>query len=232
MNRLVYPVRESRFLADARARMPDTRVLPFATGARYTVVGKDVELDERAGIVAGLVDPRADEDLEHAGGTDFRPLEVPAVVDPNLDGRGILAIRTTCEAWVSGALVRALAKAWPAGEIRYLLEVVWPGGMDVYAVAASGGEATLERTTDPSWDVRCVVAGSMLCDVIEAKRPWGDLLLGGTLRGCSRAHSVDARGVRELGIQPLFLYAAISYEESVENALEATINRIVRRVPS
>lgn len=228
MNRLVYPVTESRFLHDARARLPAARVLPFTTGARYTVRGSEVTLDERAGIAAGFVDPRADD--ERDASTDFRPLEVPPVFDPNVDGRTVDAIRTMCDAWVKEALVSALARTpiERPSAVRYLLEVVWPGGVDAYTITSANGAATLESDLDASWDVRCAVAGSMLCDVIEAKRSWGDLLLGGTLRASSRAYAVDAQGLREIVLQPLFLYSAISYEESVERALEATVERLVR----
>jgi hypothetical protein len=208
--------------------MPHARVLPFTTGARYTVHGNDVALQERAGIVAGIVQPRAEDEGE--GSTDFRPLEVPPVFDPNLDGRPVEVIRGTCDAWVKGALVTALARAPIEGSsaVRHLLEVVWPGGVDAYTIAIANGAATLERRVDPSWDVRCAVAGSMLCDVIEAKRSWGDLLLGGTLRASSRAYTVDAHGLAEIVLQPLFLYAAISYEESVERALESMVERLLR----
>jgi hypothetical protein len=228
MNRLVYPLSASRFLQDARARMPAARVLPFTTGARYTVTGSDVALDERGGIAAGLVVHGAED--AHEGSTDFRPLEIPPVFDPNLDGRAVDAIRATCAAWVESALAPALARSKPdaPSTIRYLLEVVWPGDVDAYTITRTASETTVARTMDPSWDVRCAVAGSMLCDVIEAKRSWGDLLLGGSLRACSRAYTVDARGMREIVLQPLFLYAAISYEESVERALEATVERLIR----
>lgn len=231
MNRLVYPVTHARFLRDARARMPDVQVLPFTMGARYTVVGRDVEVDDRGGIAAGLVRPSAYDEADES--TEFRPLEVPPVVDPNLDGRSVDAIRAACATWVENVLVDALARARIAatGELRYVLEIAWPGGVDAYTITATrddaGARARVSRTTDPAWDVRCIVAGSMLCDVVEAKRSWGDLLLGGMLRASSRAYAVDSRGMREVVLQPLFLYEAISYEESVERSLDSAVARLL-----
>lgn len=231
MNRLVYPVLASRFLRDAAARMPRARLLSFATGARYTVVGDTVDVDERGGISAGLVRPRAYEEREES--TDFRPLEVPPVLDPNLAGRSVDAIRGTCATWVEQQLVAALARTQveASGALRYLLEIVWPGGVDAYTItvtrSTAGVAATFAPTMDPAWDVRCIVAGSMLCDVVEAKRSWADALLGGLLRGASRAYAVDSRGVREVVLQPLFLYEAISYEESVERSLDSAVERLL-----
>ncbi|MBS2014727.1 MAG: MBL fold metallo-hydrolase [Deltaproteobacteria bacterium] len=232
MNRLVYPVHEPRFLRDAAARMPTTRVLPFTMGARFTIVGREVEVDARGGIAAGLVQPRTIDPEEE--GTDFRPLEIPPVSDPNLGGREVETLRAIAATWVERSLVVALAKssARPSLTLRYLLEIVWPGGVDAFTIAVTGSSATLAKEMDPSWDVRCVVAGSMLCDVVSGVRSWGDLLLGGMLRGVSRAYEVDARGMRPIVLQPLFLYAAISYEESVERSLEATVHRLLEGSPS
>jgi len=231
MNRLVYPVTHARFLRDARARMPGVQVLPFTMGARYTVAGRDVEVDERGAVAAGLVRPSAFDEAEES--TEFRPLEVPPLRDPNVEGRSNDAIRTTCASWVENVLVEALARApiEASGELRYVLEIVWPGGVDTYTIIVTrnemGARGRLSRTTDSAWDVRCIVAGSMLCDVVEAKRSWGDLLLGGMLRGTSRAYAVDSRGMREIVLQPLFLYEAISYEESVERSLDSAVERLL-----
>ena len=74
------------------------------------------------------------------------------------------------------------------------------------------------------WDVRCAVAGSLLTGVIEGRRHWGELLLGGMLRGSTRAYEVDVGGLRALPLQPLFVYESISYEQSVIRALESELS--------
>ncbi|MBN9164863.1 MAG: hypothetical protein BGO98_20925 [Myxococcales bacterium 68-20] len=215
MNRLVYPVTETRFIEDASARMPWARVVRHRTGATYRVAGGDVSIDGSGAIDAGLVatgdalvDPRS-----------FRPLEIPAIADPNLDSRPEADLRARIEAWVREALVPSLERAAAQRRLRYVLEVVLPSTVDVYAIA-TGGTATLTRGDDGEWDVRCAVAGSLLVDVIEARRHWGDLLLGGMLRACSRAREVDERGLRPIPLQPLFVYEAISYEQSILRMLD------------
>ncbi|MBX3264857.1 MAG: MBL fold metallo-hydrolase [Labilithrix sp.] len=215
MNRLVYPVTEARFVEDATARMPGTRVLRHVTGATYRVAGGDVSVDEAGAIDAGLVsvsaalpDPRA-----------FRPLDIPPIVDPNLAARPEDELRGRAAAWVAESLVPALERAAEGRRLRYVLEIVLPRTVDVFTLT-TGAATTLSRDDHLEWDVRCAVAGSLLVDVIEARRHWGELLLGGMLRAATRAHEVDERGLRPVVLQPLFVYEALSYEESVLRALD------------
>lgn len=58
------------------------------------------------------------------------------------------------------------------------------------------------------------------CDVLDGRRHWGDLLLGGHLRACSRAYDVGERGLVRARVTPIFLYEALSYSASVERAVE------------
>lgn len=215
MNRLVHPVTEAQFLQDIRARLPSARAERHITGATYRVRGGDVTVDEDGATRAGLVtrvgalpDPRS-----------FRPLEIPPIVDPNLDARPEGELRSLLEAWVRDALVPALERAAGGRHVRYVLEVVLPATTDIYTIDTARTPA-LTRDDDEAWDVRCAVAGSLLADVIEGRRHWGDLLLGGMLRGCSRAREVDEEGLRPISLQPLFVYEAISYEESIHRALD------------
>ncbi|MBX3223493.1 MAG: MBL fold metallo-hydrolase [Labilithrix sp.] len=215
MNRLVYPVTETRFLEDAAARMPGTRLFGHRTGATYRVAGGDVSVDATGAIDTGLVaslgtidDPRV-----------FRPLEIPPIVDPNLDARPEEELRERAATWIAGALVPSLERAAGRRRLRYVLEVVLPRTVDVYTVT-TGGPVTLTRDDHLDWDVRCAVAGSFLVDVIEARRHWGELLLGGMLRAASRACEVDVRGLRAIPLQPLFVYEALSYEESIRRVLD------------
>ncbi len=217
MNRLVYPVTETQFLADMYARSPSTRSERHVTGATYRVRGGDVVVDHdgavRSGIVTGVgspSDPRS-----------FRPLEIPHVADPNLDARPVDELRSIASVWVRNVLVPALERAAGQRRLRWVLEVVLPSTTDVFTIDnVAGGHAKLTNDDHADWDVRCVVAGSLLVDVLEARRHWGDLLLGGMLRACSRARHVDARGLRRIPLQPLFVYEALSYEESLRRMLD------------
>ncbi|MDF2697325.1 MAG: hypothetical protein K0S65_5708 [Labilithrix sp.] len=209
MNRLAYPMSEARFLEDATARMPSTRMLPHLTGATYRVVDGDAVVEARGAIDAGLViavgsrsDPRT-----------FRPLEIPPIQDPNLDARPETALRSSIDTWVIDVLVPSVQRSARGRSLRYVLEVVLPTVTDVYTIET--GTGVVLRGDSAAWDVRCAVAGSLLVDVIEARRHWGDLLLGGMLRACSRACHVDERGLRPIALQPLFVYEAISYEQSI-----------------
>lgn len=215
MNRLVYPVTEARFLRDFAARSPSTRAERHLTGATYRVRGGDVTVDRDGAIREGLI--------THVGSPDdprsFRPLEIPPIVDPNLGARPEAELRSIVEPWIRNTLVPSLERAARGRRLRWVLEVVLPATTDVYTIE-TGGPALLTRDDHLDWDVRCAVAGSLLVDVIEARRHWGDLLLGGMLRACCRAVEVDAHGLRPIPLQPLFVYEAISYEDSVQRALD------------
>jgi Beta-lactamase superfamily domain len=216
MNRLAYPVSEARFIEDATARMPGTCVLRHLTGATYRVANREVRVDASGALDAGLVtavgelhDPRV-----------FRPLEIPPIEDPNLDGRPPAQLRDATGAWVRDVLLPSVERASRGRRLRYVLEIVLPDRLDLFTIDTGTRPALLRNDDDSDWDVRCAVAGSLLLDVIEGRRHWGDLLLGGMLRACSRACHVDAQGVRPIPLQPLFVYEAISYEDSILRVLD------------
>lgn len=216
MNRLVYPVTERRFLADAAARLPGTRALPFVTGAVYAVEGGEVSVDDDAGVRAGLVVP------ERAPiPSDFRPLEVPPLVDPYPAANAAL---DRVAAWVRGPLAASLPRTSRA--TRFALEVTFAGGRVAFTLEASAGGVEVTDGVHPEWDARCEVAGSMLCDVLDGRRHWGELLLSGSLRGVSRATEVGARGLTQAPLQPLFVYYAIGYEESFERAVDRYLDAL------
>jgi hypothetical protein len=135
--------------------------------------------------------------------SDFKPFAIPELFDPNLAGRDEQAMLGLVDAWVP-----RLAAALPSSH-SFLLEVVFPSRRASFALGRAG-----------DWDVRNEVCGSMLCDVIEGKRHWGDLLLAGMLRACTRAYDVGPRGLQRAKVPELFVYAALSYAESVERAVE------------
>lgn len=213
-NRLVYPLTEARFIEDARARMPRATIHPCVVGASYRVRGGSVTVDRRG--AARLVSTR---DPQGPDPRAFRPFEIPPIVDPNLDARPEAGMRARIDGWVHHTLGPALAMAAHGKELRYVLEVILPSGVDPYTIV-TGSPVGVLRADDTRWDLRCAVAGSLLVDVLDGRRHWGDLLLGGMLRACSRAYHVDDRGLRPLPLQPLFVYEALSYEASVVRALE------------
>lgn len=204
MNSLVYPLDEARFVRDVRVRVPSARVFPSRPGGAFEVSRDGVEHDPHGGeslvTVGEVIDDR-----------DFKPLAIPALSDPNPTGRDEAKMRETIDAWIRGPLADALARYGR----RFLLEVVYPRSRDEWTIA---GAAT--RGHDPQWDVRNEIAASQLCEVIEGRRHWGDLLLAGVLRACSRAYDVTGRGLVRANVPPIFLYAAISYSASVERAVE------------
>jgi hypothetical protein len=238
MNRLVYPVTQDRFLADARIRIPSTRMEPCITGATYRIRNGDVAAIDRKGAseLVSVVDAASSATRFDVDPRAFRPLEIPGIVDPNLDGRSEADVRALLERWVRSTLAPTLRRK----TVRYVLEIILPSGaIDTYTIldgAMTRGDnnndnanANANANADAAhrgWDVRCAVAGSLLADVvIDHRRHWGELLLGGMLRACSRAYEVDARGVRAIPLQPLFVYEALSYEESVIRSLEFSLAR-------
>lgn len=201
-NALVYPVTEHRFVQDMRRRAPSVEVVPSQVGATYQVRDGRVEVDPRGAIALGLVtDVRPDAPDPR----DFRPLAIPELVDPNPSQTSEKALVDRIERWIAEELRPALDVQAPF--VR-LLEVVLPSGPRRYEL---GGSAE-------AWELRCAVAGSLLVDVLDARLHWGDLLLGGMLRAASRAYTVDERGLRRAPEQPIFLYHALSYEESARRA--------------
>lgn len=216
MNQLVYPLDEGRFLDDLRRRAPAIAGLAPALGDALDVT------PEGARIVAGagraLVEPRPG----FVDDRDFRPLALPALRDANPRGRDEAAMRAANDAWVERALAPALART-TRGARRFALEIVYPARVDPFTIAVEEGRAALTRAIDPRWDVRNAIAGSTLCDVREGRRTWGDALLAGALRGCSRAYDVDASGARRARLGVLFVYAGLSYDESVTRAVERAL---------
>jgi len=227
MNRLVYPVTESRFLRDLSALLPDARTFPGTVGARFHVEGGETTCDPRGGahlvrFAPASPDPRR-----------FRPFEIEAVWDPNLDRRDVSSMRAIAERFVretlAPALVRPISSLHMLEPVRLVLEVVLPNGVDAYTFAIEKGEVRVERRFEDDYDALVSVAASMLCDVIEGIRHWGDPLLAGLLRSSSRAYRVDRQGARSAPIAAFFPYYAISYEESVTRAVEHALREETRR---
>jgi hypothetical protein len=216
MNQRVYPVAEPRFLRDLAALSPRTRGLPCSLGARYRV---------RAGEVA--CEPGDPALLVRLGGDDprrFAPLELPPVRDPGLADVAEATQRADVERWVRGPLADGLARALPRG-LRCALEVRCAAAVDVYTLTAGGPVA---RALDDDWDALTLIAGSPLWEVLQARRHWGDVLLAGALRACTRAYQIDERGLHALPIGEIFLYHGLAYDESVRRAVVRQVEDAVR----
>jgi hypothetical protein len=215
MNQLVYPVPEERFLRDVTARLPHTRALPARTGATFHVDRDGVAHDPEGArslitSIEEALDPRV-----------FRPFVIEDIVDPNFDGRSEETMRDTVEQWVREELRPSLAKPIATRDRTSLvLEVVYPSRRDAFTITRAG----IERRFDDDYDALVSIAGSMLCDVIEGKRHWGDPLLAGLLRSSTRMYQVDSNGMRPQRFASIFLYYALDYEESVERALEYALS--------
>ncbi|MEJ7732858.1 MAG: MBL fold metallo-hydrolase [Polyangiaceae bacterium] len=218
LNGSVYPISEARFRADLSRRAPGTRVMAATLGGRYCVGPDGVELHEAPlpswlDVAAPAPDPRA-----------YLPLEWPPLRDAHGDGASEVRARRVVDDWVLSRLTPALRAAWSGAAagvgLSFVLDVVFAGGRDAWTVRVDASGARVTRELDPEWDVLDRASGALLCDVIEGRRHWGDLLLSGSLRGLSRAYRVDAHGLIPLPVAPLFVYHAISYEESVRRAIE------------
>lgn len=215
MNHRVYPVAEPRFLRDLAAASPTTRGLPCLAGARYRV---------RAGEVVCTPDAAADllAPGEPGDPRTYSPLDSPPVHDPGLPDVDAAVVRADIDAWVRGPLARGLARArWPP--LRLVLDVRLPAGPEVYTLTTRADAVTVERGRDDDWDALNIVAGSLLWEVLQARRHWGDVLLSGALRACTRAYHVDAAGLRPLPLGDIFLYHGLGYDESVQRAVQRAV---------
>jgi hypothetical protein len=215
LNAIVYPIDEARFRRDAARVCPQAEVFASRLGARYRLVGGKLE------VQADVGEPLFDR-FEGGVACVYRPTRVPAPSDPHaLDADG----RARIERWITHELRAALARAYPefgvTRPLRFVVEVVEADASKHRAwtliVACDG--ATVAAGFDPEWDLYDVVAGSLFADVIAGRRHWGDLLLAGALRGFTRAYEVGPRGLVAAHVGEMFLYYALSYDESTRRAI-------------
>lgn len=219
MNDLVYPVGAGRAVADLRALLPNREVFAPITGGMWQIREEEVRFEPDGG--ADFVRVRED------ATPTFRPVGLPALVDPDLEGGPLAPRRDAVRRWVHDAL--ALALAGDTGRatrpMRFVLEVVWPSATDVFTLSERGeGDAwSVEELFEPEYDVLNQIAGSMLYGVIAGRRHWGEPLLGGLLRAADRAYDVDGSGLRRLEVPTIFLYRALSYEQSMRQWVESLL---------
>ncbi len=225
MNHYVYPVPQRRVLRDLVARVPGIRAFPATIGGTYSVRDGEPGYDPKG--AHGLVTVPTGDPGPIA--TMFRPYEMPAVVDPNPDGQDETAMRVRVARWMGEDLAPALAANWSAmrvrATLRFVVEVVFPSHVDVFTIAFDAHGARVSRELDDDFDAMNTIAGSLLVDVIEGRRQWGDPLLGGMLRAVVRAYDMNEEGLLPATVSPTFLYYAIGYDESVRRATEWQVKR-------
>ncbi|NUO54552.1 MAG: MBL fold metallo-hydrolase [Polyangiaceae bacterium] len=210
MNAWVYPVSRERAAADLARFAPSARVLMPDVGDAMVVEGGAVAVE------------RGDVDFELLGGDpsrSFRPLEPAPLVDPNLLGLPASTYKERIVAWLRSDLAPALASTLgrrdDLGDLRLSLEIVSTDGREGFSFDRFG---RIRDGIDPEYEVLVVAAASMLWEVIEGRRGWGEPLLAGLLRSSVRGISIVGDFGRPLSIAPIFLYYALSYGESVRRA--------------
>jgi L-ascorbate metabolism protein UlaG (beta-lactamase superfamily) len=210
MNAWVYPVSRERAAADLQRIAPRARVLLPGIGEALVVEGGAV------GLEPGDVDVQL---LGSDPSRAFRPLEPVPLVDPNLPGLASSAYRGRIHAWIrdelAPALERTLGQRDDLGALRLSLEVVSSDGREGFTFDRHG---RIRDGVDPEYEVLVVAAASMLWEVIEGRRGWGEPLLAGLLRSSVRGISVIGEAARPMSVAPIFLYYALSYAESARRA--------------
>jgi hypothetical protein len=150
-------------------------------------------------------------------------------MDPHVGDADEPTMRARVAAWIERELAPALVAAWPhmhvAGALRFAVDVVFARERDRFTLVVDGAGARVEPGIDPDWDACNVVAGSLLWEVIEGRRHWGDVLLAGALRTATRAYAVDDDGLHPARLGETFLYYALSYDASVVRATRWDVAR-------
>lgn len=229
MDRFVFPVGEERFRRDVAQASPGTSALPLTVGGRYRVRPGAVELEPQGAaslveVLRSRPEPRR-----------YRPLATAELVDPNPRDRDEAAMRPTVHAWIREELAEGLARAWPKWgadrPLRFAVEVVFPRARDVFTLHVGPDGARVTTDEDDDWDLLNAVAGSLLWEVIEGQRHWGDVLLAGCLRGAHRAYSLASGSLRRLPVGETFLYYGLSYDDAVERATRWEVATLLEREP-
>jgi UDP-MurNAc hydroxylase len=225
MDRFVFPVPEARFLRDVANASPGTAALPMRVGGRYRVEPGAVTLDPRG--AAGLVqlEPPAEDPRR------YRPFAMPDLHDPNPNGHDEAMMRSRVHAWIREDLATGLARAFPGMRVheplRLVVEVVFPEAHDAFTLHVGPDGTRVVAAYDDDWDVLNTVAGSLLWEVLESRRHWGDVLLAGALRACTRAYAVDEHGLHLAEVGETFLYYGLSYDDAVERAVRYEVRALV-----
>jgi len=225
MDHFVFPVSESRFLRDISCASPETDALPLCVGGRYRVRPSEVRLEpegaaDLVAIQSGRPDPRS-----------YRPVAIAPLFDPNPHGRDEQPMRSRVRAWVHRELAEGLARAWPQMHVdrplRFAVDVVFPRARDGFTLHVGPTGVRVVDDVDQDWDLFNEVAGSLLWEVVEGQRHWGDVLLAGCLRAATRAYAIDPSGLRPANVGETFLYYGLSYDDSLERAVRAEVHTML-----
>jgi Beta-lactamase superfamily domain len=228
LDRIVFPLSEARVRRDLAALAPALRVFAGDIGASWRLEAGAIDHhpDGARALVQleGVPDPRR-----------FEAMVVPELVDPNPSGTSEAIMRPRVRRWIEDELLPGIASSsprWGADDaVRLAIRIVWPSCEEHYTLVARGGEVELRCTLDPDWDVLDAIAGSLLWEVVEGRRGWGDVLLAGALRARTRAYRIEASGaathggLRQLDIGATFLYYGLSYDASTERAVRWEVER-------
>jgi hypothetical protein len=177
----------------------------------------DISLDPDG--ARGLVTLSGDRDPR-----SYLPVDLPPLRDPGLPDMPEEIIRADVEAWIRDTLAPALARTcsdFPA--LRLAVEVRFTAAVDVFTLEVARGATRVTRELDDDWDALNVVAGSLLWEVLHARKNWGDLLLSGALRACTRAYDVRDGRLQPLPLGEIFLYHGLSYDDAVRRAVEREV---------
>lgn len=227
LDRFVFPVSEARFLRDLAAVCPRAQGLPLAVGGRYHVTAGMVALDPSGAAALIEVEPSDEDDPRR-----YRPFTMPAVHDPNPGDHDEARMRPRVHAWIRNELADGLARAYPSMRVReplrFVVEVVFPSAVDAFTLHVGPEGTRVAATSDDDWDLINVVAGSLLFEVLESRRSWGDVLLAGGLRACTRAYALDEAGLRSAEVGETFLYYGLSYDDSVERTVRCAVDALMR----
>jgi hypothetical protein len=222
MNQLVYPVPLERWLRDVRRVCPDSQLLAPLLGTGYRLHGGRVTATPAS---AELVEACGDPPNER-----FVPLAIAPLRDRNPDGHGESAMREVIDGWLRDDLAVALVRAgrrmavdWP---LRLVVEVVYANARDGHTFTLTDGSVHVERRLEDDYDVLNQVAASMLFDVIEGRRHWGEPLLAGQLRACERAYRIGGDGLERAEVAAIFLYYALSYERSQQRQVAWQLSQL------
>lgn len=213
----VFPTTDDAVARDLEVAAPGVAVRGCPPGSTLILEGDTITIE--AG--SPLATPRTPPPL-----AAWSPLSIPPVIDPALEGQTPQHVRGPIEAWIRDALVPAIGQHTAAlpitRPIRLVLDVVLPDqGHEVHTFEAHDGRVAHHRSQgiDPDHDAVVIVASSMLADVIEGRRHWGEPLLAGLLRGARRLAALP----------PFFPYWALSYPDSVARWVRWQVEQLTRR---
>lgn len=209
LDAIVCPLDEARFVADARRMLPGKQVLPLALGGRYRIGPGEVELDAEAGAAL----------IERVAGGPTRPcvaLDIPPLVDPCRflgPPESSAVMQAELARWIADELGPALVRHYEEFELerplRCAIEVVFADARLARTLVVEPGSFTLLDAIAADWDAYDAIAGSMLWEVLQGRRHWGDPLLSGCLRARLRVRA---------NVAEVFFYYALSYAASLERA--------------